>query len=154
MQFLVICGPIIRFLLNKYLSQLSPQSQGSDIVRKMNNYEILLPLDIKNFLAVLQDLYQFLIQNNLNYRVSALRKYIGSGPKYKGIINLLLEMGEEVYIYPHEHKRINNLYDPYQKLFGKNPTSVQIIAPLNSDENDEIYSFFIIYNGEFDPGSG
>jgi hypothetical protein len=82
------------------------------------------------------------MQNNINYRVSALRKYIGSGQKSKGLLNLLLEMNEECYIYPHELKNIEKSYEQYQIVFQKESQNVQVIAPLNSDENEEIYTFF------------
>ncbi len=142
MMFLVLTSPTTRFLVNKYLGNLSAPMQVSNAVKKFNAHEILLPEDTKTFIQVLTELHANLIANNLVNRIASIRKLVGSGPKWKGLLNLLLEMGQEIYIYSYEPGSIQNLLEPFQKLLGADLSSVRVIAPLSLDEMEEIYSFF------------
>ncbi len=142
MKFLVLTSPTTRFLVNKYLGNLSAPLQVSNAVKKFNAHEILLPEDTKVFIQVLTELHANLISNNLVNRIASIRKLVGSGPKWKGLLNLLLEMGQEVYIYSYEPGSIQSLLEPFQKLLSPELSSVRVIAPLSLDEMEEIYSFF------------
>ncbi len=142
MKFLVLTSPTTRFLVNKYLGNLSAPLQVSTAVKKFNAHEILLPEETKVFIQVLTELHANLLANNLVNRIASIRKLVGSGPKWKGLLNLLLEMGNEVYIYSYEPGSIQTLLEPFQKLLSPDLSSVRVIAPLSLDEMEEIYSFF------------
>ncbi len=142
MKFLVLTSPTTRFLVNKYLGNLSAPLQVSTAVKKFNTHEILLPEETKIFIQILTELHANLIANNLVNRIAAIRKLVGSGPKWKGLLNQLLELGHEVYIYSYEPGSIQSLLEPFQKLLSTDLSTVRVIAPLGLDEMEEIYSFF------------
>src|SRR4030042_1651219 len=142
MKFLVLTSPTIRFLVNKYMGNLSTPLQVSTAIRKFNAHEILLPGEAETFIRILTELHASLLANNLVNRIASIRKLVGSGSKWKGTLNLLLEMGHEIYVYSYEPGSIQSLIEPFQKLLGSDLSNVRIIAPLILDEMEEIYSFF------------
>ena len=142
MKFLVLTSPTTRFLVNKYIGNLSAPLQVSTAVKKFNAHEILLPEESNVFVQVLTELHANLVANNLVNRIASIRKLVGSGPKWKGILNLLFEMGHELYIYSYEPGSIQALLEPFQKLLSSDLSAVRVIAPLGLDEMEEIYSFF------------
>jgi hypothetical protein len=142
MKFFVVLGPVVKFLINKYMTNLSPAIISSEIIQKINNSEILPPSDISAFVSILQELHSYLTLNDLHYRVGVICKYCGHGIKTKGILKILQEMKHETWIYVHEPKQLQKLYSKYMDIFKEDAPNVQVLAPLNSDENEEIYRFF------------
>jgi hypothetical protein len=141
MKYLVICSPIIKFLINKYGPNLPHVEDLANLVRKFNAQEILLPEESVRFIKVLADLENYLIANNLMYRIDPIRKLIGNGHKWTGLLNILLNQKEEVYLYSYEPNCFQNCAEYIQKVFGQDNSNVRIIAPLNLEENEEVYTY-------------
>jgi len=112
-----------------------------NLVKKFNAHEILHPEDAANFVRVLSNLQGYLISNNLVYRIDPIRKLIGDGVKWTGLLNILLNQQDEIFIYLYEPSLFKNFNEQVQKAFNNEYSNVRIIAPLNLDETDEIYSY-------------
>jgi len=141
MKFLVICSPIIKFLINKYGPNLPHSEDLANLVRKFNAQEILLPEESLKFIKVLSDLENYLIANNLVYRIDPIRKLIGNGHKWTGLLNIILNQKDEVFLYSYEPSCFQNCAEQIQKVFGQDYSNLRIIAPLNLDENEEVYAY-------------
>jgi len=141
MRFLVICGPIIKFLFNKYIGDLSFDESLSRLIRKFNAQEILLPEESLQFIEVLSGLQNYLITNNIDYRIDPIRKLIGNGHKWTGLLKVLINQEEEVFLYLYEPSSFKNFEEQLNNLSQYGYSDIRIIAPLNLDENEEIYSF-------------
>jgi hypothetical protein len=144
MKFLVLCAPIIKFLMNKYLPNLPPSVsvQSSDVIKRFINSEMLMPEESKIFINSLKELQTFMITSNSAYKVSPLKKLIGDSKKWSGFLNLLVLQNIELYIFAFEPNTLEKLYTSNQNFFKNDGATLRIIAPLNIDESDEIYTFF------------
>jgi hypothetical protein len=117
-------------------------SGASEVIRKYNMDEILTPKDVNKFIQVLSELHKFLAKKENGTRSSILNIYVGDGLSVKGILNIAREEGNEVYVYPFEPKCTKNLKEKIAKIFDMKKKDFKVIAPLNHDENNEIYTFF------------
>lgn len=142
MKFLIISSPIIKFLINKYISNLSSKAQSDDVVRKYIAQDIILPTEVPAFIAILKELQAYLLSNNFFNRIVAIRKMVGNGVKWKGLLNLLVEQGHEVYVYLFEPGLFGTINEQFQKVFKGQTADLRIITPLNLDETEEIDNFF------------
>lgn len=123
------------------LSCVSCNEELTNLVKKFNAQEILLPEEASNFVTVLSNLQNYLISNNLVYRIDPIRKLIGDGLRWTGLLNILLSQQDEIFIYLYEPSSFKNFDEQVQKAFENEYSDIKIIAPLNLDENDEIYSY-------------
>src|SRR4030042_3309915 len=142
MKFLVLCSPHIRILVNKYFTNFSSLQSSAVVVRKFNAHQILSPGESEIFIKILDHIQMILVTNNSVNRVPILRKLVGYGPKWKGMLNLIIEMKCDLYIYLYEPGFLQTLLEPTVQSFFDDRENVRIIAPLNLDEMEEIYSFF------------
>ena len=130
MKFLVICSPVIKFLLNKYTDDLSPNEESLNLIRKFNAQEILVPEECLKFIDILFNFENYLISNKLDYRIDPLRRLIGDGRKWTGLLNILINQEDEVFLYLYEPSSLKNFDDQFRETFAYGYSDVRIIAPL------------------------
>lgn len=142
MKFLIFCGPIIKFLVNKYAPNLVSYSQYSEIVNKINSTKILLPTEAIVFVKILQELRSYLSVNNLTYRIDAIQNYVGDGSNYEGLLNILLKQGQEIFIGEYEVRTLPIILGEIREIIKNDISDLRIIAPLSLDDVHELYEFF------------
>lgn len=143
MKFLKFCGPIIKFLVNKYASNLESFPQFVDIMNKYNSTKILLPSESVLFVKILQELVFYLNKNNLLHGIDAIQNYVGNGTDYEGLLNLLIKDGHEIYICEYDARTIKNIVEQVREIFKDNISDLKVIAPLSLDDIRELYEIFI-----------
>jgi len=145
MNFMVILGPVIWFLLDKYKNTIIFEMEELEILNRLNNGEILDRVSSKLCIQILNKVRAYLIANGITTRLPALKKIIGDGDKSKGFLNLLEEQGHSIYMYLYQtHFSKEQLRLKLISLFGEDFTDLRIISPLNLDDYNELCNFFQI----------
>ncbi len=143
MKFLKFCGPITKFLINKYASNLESYPQFADVLKKFNATKILLPSESLLFIKILVELQKYLIKNNLPHRIDTLQNYVGNGAEYEGLLNLLVKAGHEVYICDYNVGVLKEIIEQVRDIFKNDVPELKVIAPLSLDDVHELYDLFI-----------
>jgi hypothetical protein len=142
MRFIVLISPIIKFLINKYQSNISLQGVESDILMKFKAAELLNPSECRTFIQIITNIRQYLTDNNIQYQRDSLKKLVGDGKDWKGFLNILVETKNDIYFCPYEPGSAQNFTNIEKKIGNSDLADVRIIMPLNLDESEEIYTFF------------
>jgi hypothetical protein len=142
MRFLVLISPIIKFLINKYQSNISLQGVESDILSKFKASEVLGPSECKTFIQILSSIRKYLADNNIQYQRDSVKKLVGDGSQWKGFLNILMETQHDIFFCPYEPGNLQNFSNIDKRIGNGDMSDVRVIAPLNLDESDEIYTFF------------
>ncbi len=142
MRFLVLISPIIKFLINKYQSNISLQGVESDILSKFKASEVLGPSECKTFVQILSSIRKYLTDNNIQYQRDSVKKLVGDGNQWKGFLNILIETKNDIFFCPYEPGNLQNFSNIDKKIGNGDLSDVRVIAPLNLDESEEIYTFF------------
>jgi hypothetical protein len=143
-KYLVLCGPMVQFLIKKFQMKLPPNLALGNVLKLFFSGIILNPTDSGEFISILSKIQQALNQTDMLYKKAVLRKYVGNGETLKGLLNFLKEASEDLYIYNYIPDELYKIKDSLLSQFPDGLTSqeIKIIAPLNLDVNDEIYTFF------------
>jgi hypothetical protein len=143
MRILKFCGPIIKFLINKYASNLESYPQFVDIMNKFNSTKILLPSESVLFVKILQELQLYLNKNNLVHGIDAIQNYVGDSADFEGLLNLLIKGGHEIYICEYDARIIKDIVEQVQETFKDNISDLKVIVPLSLEDIRELYELFI-----------
>jgi hypothetical protein len=142
MRFIVLISPIIKFLINKYQSNISLQGVESDILMKFKASELLNPSECITFIQIITNIRKYLTDNNIQYQRDSLKKLVGDGKEWKGFLNNLVDSKNDIYFCPYEPGSIQNFSNIEKKIGNGDLADVRVIMPLNLDESEEIYTFF------------
>ena len=142
MAYLVFLSSIIKFLVDKYRMFLPPDLSFGNVLKKFYTGKILQPSDVDEFVNILSIVQKKCIKENLLYQIAAIRKYVGNGDNIRGLLNILVDLGEDIHVCAYEPGSIGTIHQQISKAFPEGLASVRIIAPLNLDENEEIYDYF------------
>jgi hypothetical protein len=142
MRFIVLISPIIKFLINKYQSNISLQGVESDILTKFKASELLNPSECRTFIQIITNIRKYLTDNNIQYQRDSLKKLVGDGKEWRGFLNILLETKDDIYFCPYDPGSVQNFSNIDKKIGNGDLADVRVIMPLNLDESEEIYAFF------------
>ncbi len=142
MKFLLLLSTSMKSLIMKYHGKIAPQEVGSDVVSKIRWGKLLIPAEIKVLSQILGTIRAYLIANNIQYQRAAVMKLVGDGTVWKGLMNAILDRGDDVYAYFHEPGSIGNVVDQLKNAGIDDTKALRVIMPLNMDENEELYAFF------------
>ncbi|MFX0102349.1 MAG: hypothetical protein ACFFCS_22480 [Candidatus Hodarchaeota archaeon] len=140
--YLVFCSSIIKFLVDKYKMFLPPDLSLGGVLKKYHAGEILQPDEVGDIIKILSIVQKKCIKENLLYQIAAIRKYVGNGDELRGLLNILVDQGEDIFLCSYEPGSIAKINQQVSETFTDGLTGVTVIAPLNLDENEEIYNYF------------
>ena len=138
----MLVEPTLKFLLGKYFFELPVESSWADVARKFYDQQILMPDDIPTFIFMLQKLQDYLISKDLEYRVLPIRKLVGNGKLWDGLLNLLIKSQNEVYVYLFQPGNLAHFNEATAASRIEDISDLNVIAPLNLEEINELYCFF------------
>ncbi|MEX2718938.1 MAG: hypothetical protein Q6370_021790 [Candidatus Sigynarchaeota archaeon] len=142
MRFIVLISPIIKFLINKYHSNISLQGVESDILLKFKSSQLLDPSESYAFIQIITNIRNYLSDNNIQYQRDSLKKLVGDGKGWRGFLNVLFDTKSDIYFCPFDPGNIQNLSNINKKIGNVNLEDIRVFMPLNLDENEEIYTLF------------
>jgi hypothetical protein len=80
--------------------------------------------------------------NNLLFRIGSIQNLIGNNKNSKGLLNILLEQKQEIYLFSYELGSLKNFLNLFQETIKGDTSDLRVIAPLGLDDVQEIYMLF------------